>query len=702
MTFDYSTSEPDSAKFHREMFARFPFSSFAVAFALAGSGAGGSNGAAPPLTSIEQIKRLSYATVDIGMAVRLEGIVTVVRTNQEWSLLFHLQAGKEAIGVEVKKLDQAPRRGQRIVVEGEMKPGHHTVLARRFMVLGTAALPTPVPVTGRELTDPWLHDTYVEVSGTVRRSKPLNDHHHGLSLRLGSEQIAVELHDGPHPELTSLVGARVRLRGAIGGLFNKDVQRLGTVLHLQDVGDLQVERAAPPEPFALPARPFGSLLQSTLDDDLDALIKVRGVVTARHGLEVFLSDGTRGLRLFCRSEERVSAGDEVEALGFIGRGAYSPVLEDAWLKPGGRSAPPAVISTKVADLLIHNKDAVLVSLEAELVGNATRAGEREFTLRAGDRLFTATLPVDAPSLASLSEGSLLGLTGVCAVTSEVDPGTSIQLRPKSFRLVLRSPADVVVLRAPPWWTSQRMWWLLLGALALIVGALTWAWMLRRRVVAQTVLIADGLKHTATLEERTRLAREFHDTLEQELTGLALQIETAQATLPHAPERSSSVLMLLSRLARRCVEEAGLAVLDLRSSALETGDLRTALVDASAAAFVGKETGVSFTLEGESRRLPSRIEHALLRVVQEAATNAAKHARATNFEVVLKIETDCVTLRLADDGCGFIPETSLKVGQFGLLGIRERIEKINGHFELHSQPGTGTRIEITVPLNSTST
>lgn len=684
------------------MFARFPFSRFAIAFAfaVAGSSAGGDNGAALPLTSIEQIKRLPYAAVNAGIAVRLEGVVTVVRTSQDRSQHFHLQDGTKAIGVEVYKLDQAPRRGQRIVVEGEMKPGHHTVAARRFMVLGTEALPTPTPVTGRELTEPWLHDTYVEVSGTVRRSKPLDDHRHGLSLRLGSEQIAVELHDGPHPDLTSLVGARVRLRGAIGGLFNKDVQRLGTVLHLQSVEDLQVERAAPPEPFTLPARPFGSLLQSTLDDDLEALMKVRGVVTARHGLEVFLSDGTRGLRLFCRSEESVSAGDEVEALGFIGRGAYSPVLEDAWLKPGGRGAPPAAISTKVADLLTHNKDAVLVSLEAELVGNATRAGEREFTLRAGDRLFTATLPVDASSLASLSEGSLLELTGVCAVTSEIDPGMSIHLRPKSFRLVLRSPADVVVLRAPPWWTSQRMWWLLLGALALILAALTWAWMLRRRVVAQTILIADGLKHTATLEERTRLAREFHDTLEQELTGLALQIETAQATLPHAPERSGSVLALLSRLARRCVEEAGLAVLDLRSSALETGDLRAAVLDASAAALTGKETRVSFTLEGESRRLPSRIEHALLRVAQEAATNAAKHARAANFEIALKIETDRITLRIADDGCGFHPESSPMIGQFGLLGMRERIEKISGHFKLHSQSGTGTRIEITVPLNST--
>lgn len=642
---------------------------------------------------VAQFKRLPLNEAALKLPMRLQGQVTVIQANGS----FYMQ--DEVAGVYVTGLsrENCPQRGQRILVEGVTRLGTYTasVQAQRFTVLGEAPLPAPVKLTSLELTSTRRHGCWVEVSGIVRRSEALEDKQL-LTLALGAERLAVEIHDGPHPELVSLAGARVRVRGAIGGLFNESLQWFGTILRAQSVEDFRIEQTAPAE---LEARPIASLLQFSFDEPTDALVKVCGMVTARHGDSVFLSDGTRGLRVVCHEAPAVEIGDEVEALGFPARGAFSPVLEDAWLRVGGPGTAPPAIAASAVEVLRGHHDGALVTLDGQLAGHVRREDVRVLNLRDGGTFFTAHLPPEstsAPALDDLREGSTLRLTGVCSITEARPSGA--RLRPASFRLLLRTPADIALLRAPPWWTVRRLAWALAGMLVVILTALAWGWMLRRRVDAQTALIADGVKRTAILEERTRLAREFHDTLEQELTGLALHLETAQATLPRAPEQAGPVLALLSLLARRCVDEAGHAVLDLRSGVLETADLPAALPAAASSAFRGTHTEAIFTLEGESRRLPPRIEHALLRVTQEAATNAARHARATRFEATLHMEDQRVSLRLADDGCGFDFAKPSAPGQFGLLGMKERIEKIGGHFQLDSLPGAGTRIEITVPLD----
>lgn len=704
------------------MLVRFQFLCLAVALALIGGSVDGQGGAATPggaITRIRDVRALPDDALKARPAVRLNGVVLRYWTQGS---SFILQDESDAIYVELARSSATgkaiPMRtsmdaGSVVEITGVATAGKFAPIvsvqdSTGIRVLGTAPLPAPLPLTAEAALGGRLDAHLVVVEGVVRRtrsrsaSSPRSLGTQSLELVFDTTRLVVLL-SGEDADWNSLINARIQVTGISSGIWNNRKQIAAPCLMQIARRDITVLRAAPAEPFAIPVRSVADIMRYRPEDAPGHRLRIAGTVL--HALpdgQVFVFDSEKTARVECTTPSAVAVGDAVDAVGFPGMRERAPLLEDAVLRVRGHQATlPEAAPRQAASLLEQSHDYELVRMDAVLLETQRTKSGIDLLVQSGNRLFRAAFegPGAPGFLPMLKPGTSLSLSGL--VLFSFPSPTDAELRPNGFSLLLRSPSDVRIIRPPPGWTAQRMLWALLGALALIVGALAWGWMLRRRVIAQTILIADGVKRTATLEERTRLAREFHDTLEQELTGLALQLETAQATLPRAPEKTGPVLALLSRLARRCVEEAGHAVLDLRSSALETGDLPAALRAATAAAFAGKDTAVSFTLEGESRRLPPRIEHALLRVAQEAATNAAKHARAARFETVLRIETGRVTLRLADDGCGFIPESSLTVGQFGLLGMKERVEKISGRFELNSQPGAGTRIQITVPLNSTS-
>jgi signal transduction histidine kinase len=109
--------------------------------------------------------------------------------------------------------------------------------------------------------------------------------------------------------------------------------------------------------------------------------------------------------------------------------------------------------------------------------------------------------------------------------------------------------------------------------------------------------------------------------------------------------------------------------------------------------------VEVNIKGGFEKLPEEMEHNLLRIAQEAVTNASKHAQASRIEVELVQTEKVVNLRVIDNGCGFQTDDAFAGmgGHFGLIGIQERAERIGGEFRLESQPGAGTEVEVTVPL-----
>jgi ligand-binding sensor domain-containing protein/two-component sensor histidine kinase len=202
---------------------------------------------------------------------------------------------------------------------------------------------------------------------------------------------------------------------------------------------------------------------------------------------------------------------------------------------------------------------------------------------------------------------------------------------------------------------------------------------------------------AVLDERTRMSRELHDTLAQGFAGIAIHLDAAAACPPKGAQELRDHLALARALVRQSLAEARRVVLDLRPQALEHADLATALSEMAGRLTAG--SAIRVEAAGESRRLPSAVESHLLRIAQEAVTNALRHAGAREIRVRLDFGADCVSLRIQDDGHGFEAGTAAQMdaGHLGLVGIRERVARIGGQFTLLSRAGSGTELVVEVPL-----
>jgi signal transduction histidine kinase len=208
------------------------------------------------------------------------------------------------------------------------------------------------------------------------------------------------------------------------------------------------------------------------------------------------------------------------------------------------------------------------------------------------------------------------------------------------------------------------------------------------------------RESVLLAERNRVAREIHDTLAQGFTGVIAQLEAAKGAISQRKKvRASDHLDRAGELAREGLREARRSVQALRPQALEEKPLPAALQDLIERMTTGVTMQAKLTLDGKPQNLPPEWETNLLRIGQEVLTNALRHARAKQFDVLLVFESHEIRLNLRDDGRGFDP-TQRHEG-FGLQGIRERIEAMGGQFTIQSSEGRGTFVSVVLPLTRAS-
>lgn len=204
-------------------------------------------------------------------------------------------------------------------------------------------------------------------------------------------------------------------------------------------------------------------------------------------------------------------------------------------------------------------------------------------------------------------------------------------------------------------------------------------------------LAEQRRHAVVLQERTRMARDIHDTLAQGFTGVIIQLDTSvEALRDEEPEDAAKHIRRARELARESLTEARRSVHALRPQALEMATLADALRAIITNTTAGTSLRTDFQLEGQPRELQPAVEENLLHIGQEALSNALKHARATKFQARLSFDSDAVRLELRDNGKGFIVDRA-NGGGIGLIGMRERAEQIGATLGVTSKPGRGTRI-----------
>ncbi|MBQ6330188.1 MAG: ATP-binding protein, partial [Kiritimatiellae bacterium] len=218
--------------------------------------------------------------------------------------------------------------------------------------------------------------------------------------------------------------------------------------------------------------------------------------------------------------------------------------------------------------------------------------------------------------------------------------------------------------------------LLLAILAVVI----WNRALQRMVDRKSRQLLKGemaqIKSALRVNERTRLAVELHDSLSQNLSGVACQIAATKGTLPDGADAATHQLETAERMLLSCRTELRRCLWDLRGDALEEKDFAEAVRKTIAPVAIGTETQVRFDVS--RARLSDTTAHAILCIIRELVSNAVRHGHANTVRIAGEFHDGALSFSVRDDGCGFDVDSAAGAneGHFGLEGIRERAKRLD--------------------------
>jgi signal transduction histidine kinase len=695
-----------------------------------------------PLTNASQVLYLPADEAARGVRISIKGVVTAAES--DWGGRFFIQDSSGGVFVEnISSVQPAP--GDVLAVSGVSYPGGYAPIISKphWEKVGTAPLPAAKPVAIEQLMSGVEDGQRIEISGIIRKAQ-LSGSTLEFELVSGGYRIRVfePIPSGLDPQ--SFIGAKVRVRGTAATAYNAPLRHLVAVdVYVPFSTDCVVEKPAASDPFQEPLSPINNIGQYQAGRSLGYRVRVKGVVAyQRTGEDIFIRDATSGLQIKSSQLLSLSPGDVVEAVGFPGVENFLPVLEDAVFRkttePRAKMLPREV---PIGELLqgLHHADFITLTgklldrLAEEVPSPAGKSNivKTTLVLQTTNLLFTAeaeTLKPD-PVLASIPPGSTIRVSGICFLQSE-ESGTI-----KSFQILLPGSEEVTIIARPGWLTPRNLLIILAIALVVIVLGGSWIIMVSKKNSALRHLIHEReldqielqkahdtlesrvkerteqlkfqitarkeaeVQSKAILAERTRLAKELHDTLEQTLTGITLQLNTVAKLFQQNPETASYHLGLVRNMLRMSRVELRRSIWDLRSRELEEFDLSKALSISGNRIADGAGIRVEVESKGEVRPLPEVIEENLLRIGQEAITNTVKHSGATWTKILLEFGARDIVLEIKDNGKGFTLENCAgpDQGHFGLLGMSERVKRVGGQIFITSAPGAGTTIRVELPV-----
>jgi len=648
--------------------------------------------AAEPLTTALELRSLSADEADSGVAVDLRGVV--IFAEPQGTVFF--QDATAGTFFQLKG-QTAPAPGDEIRVRGFSYPGLYLpgIEEAKLEIIGRPGLPDAVAVNFDDLISGRYHYQRVSVEGIVRTVDPDEEGASLVRVALGSRVVEIRMEELP-PDEKTLIDSRVRVSGLAAGELNNRRQLVEPYLRCRSWEDIETIEPAR-DLRSIPEVSPEEILTFAVGGQERRRVKVTGTVLASFSDgEVFLRSGESaiGIRRTV-TDPLLGSGDYVEMLGFPEMDRFSARLVDAvtldhFLGDGG-AAP---VGAGMAALLEGAYDSDLVTLVADLSEQYRNEKGGVLVLRDGAR----TIRADTPELpGDLLPGARVRVTGV-AVVESTRRSTQYRSEPDRVSLRMRSADDLVVLRQASWWTSPRLATALILLLVATVLAGLWITLLRRQVARQTGALRERIGIEAALEERQRIAREFHDTLEQDLAGLSLRLDAAAAR--GTDEKLRGFIEGSRSLVSRIQIETRNLVSDLRQEPGEEADLISALSELVSAA--GSELGPDIAMVSPADGipvLPSRTVHHLRMIAQESVTNVIKHAGASKVVIAVGRDGDSLILRITDDGRGFAVQenTSGRAGHFGCMGMRERCRKIGAEIAWQSAPGQGTTVLVTLPL-----
>jgi len=570
----------------------------------------------------------------------------------------------------------------------------------RFLGQGAVSPPLAIPI---EDLDEDHHDLVsVDTEGTVVEVSPdeIDERFDILLLKDGAAVLPLFI--PTMPQFRDLTGARVRVTARYNRLASGFRRFSGPFLLAERPDDLQIVTPPPSDPTDVPELDPGDFRTPREIARMDIRSMSGRVLAAWEDGRLMLRVGgvvvnvrlMRGVPLPpCGAWIKVAGSPEVDLYRInLTRARWKSVptavqetddqplaVTAGMLLRGGNDTPQS-------DCRYHGR---LVRLTGRLAFlPAAEDRNRRFDLYADG----CRIPVDISGcpdvLNGLAAGSTVEVTGRCFLETDVWRSDNVLPRIRETVLIVRTQADIRVVRRPDWWTPQRLLFVIIGLIVLMSGCLAWIRVLNRLVERRGRQLyraeIERASSALRIDERTRLAVELHDSLSQSLTGVALQINAGRSDLA-------------ANTLKSCREELRNCLWDLRNNAIDAESMDEAIRQTLEPHLGAASLVIRFNVPRSM--LTDNTAYAILRIIRELAVNGLRHGRATQIRIAGCREPGRLLFSVGDNGCGFDPSRhpGIAEGHFGLQGVFERVASLGGHFSICSQPDKGTKSTVTLPL-----
>ncbi len=452
--------------------------------------------AAMTITRAGDVLKLASDSTLFNASVQIRGVVTYREPDGSF---FAIQDSSGGVFAEPEDPKAIFNAGQLVEITGRAAVGEYGPVIRQTMikVLAESSLPPAVSLSISELTTGSFDAQWVELDGVVRSAI---DSREGLLIELAEGAHSVRGLVPAHAAESAgrFVDSKVTVRGVSRGLLNRKKQWVGVRVLIPNLSAITVVESPPKDPFSLPVRAIGQVGRYESEERSGRRVHVQGVVLGQEpGQAIFLKDGTGEIMVNTPQWTEVHPGDVLDVVGFQASSRRWVILDQANFRKIGVTNPPAAAAVTPEQALTGDRDFQLVRMRGRLLAQLPHNNGQRLTLKSAHVIFHVDLESGQgePRLKELSLGSDLEVTGVCVTQADVGRAN------RSFRIVLRSPDDVMVLADPPWLTHERLSNGLVALGCILLAVALWVFLLRRRVAAQTREIRQQSEAQALIQRR---------------------------------------------------------------------------------------------------------------------------------------------------------------------------------------------------------
>ncbi|MBQ3340738.1 MAG: sensor histidine kinase [Kiritimatiellae bacterium] len=619
----------------------------------------------------------------------------------------------------LSKQGPVPTPGDIVKVSGVFEEKRRNVLyavCREMDIVGHGAPPSPKTITPAEFLSGRFDYRLSRITGTVKDIFPdeLDANYSFMVIQAAEETLYAACRNlSSAPSFASIhTGCQVSLVGI--PLLKNPINwlHLGRYFHVPDPKGISVTRPVSAADANLPDLREVLLMRPQEISKLGRHRAVGRVLSVmRDGSFLMRTKENLVVRVGVGERNLPKIGETIEAVGFPESNLYYlDLIRSSWHPSAAAGIPDPSPVDVDAEAIMHFSNGRPV-VDSRYHGRLVRLSGRILSLpdsNNADNIMmlecrNQVVPIDigniVPRIANLSKGCVVKTSGICVLDVETWRPNAAFPHIRGFTIVPRSEQDLHIVSRPPWWTPRRLLVVLCILVPVILASIALNLFLRRLVERRSRALlkeqSAKLVETLRVDERTRLAAELHDSVAQDLSGISMQIETAEDLASGAPEKLRRILGMASRSLLNCREELRNCLWDLRSHALDEQNIGDAIMRTLKPHLEGSELSLCFDVP---RSLVSdATAHTTLRIVRELVNNAIRHGRARHLRICGAIDSKRLAFSVSDDGCGFDPDTApgAAQGHFGLAGVRERIRKLGGTVTFRSTPGKGTEVAVTI-------